>query len=56
MSKSAMYCVPLRNKKRPAVITMNLALDNIIKLKFRTNFDRCVILNILNGVNKDFEP
>ena len=43
-------------QKRSAKITMYLALDNIIKLKFRTNFDRCAILNVLNGVTKDFEP
>ena len=33
-----------------------MGLDNIIKLKFRTNFDRCAILNVLNCLTKDFEP
>ena len=54
-SKSAKYRLPLRYKKRPVKITMYLGLDNIIKLKFRTNFNRCAILNVLNGLTKNFE-
>ena len=34
--------------KRTVEITMHLGLDNIIKLKFTTNSDRCAILNVLN--------
>ena len=34
--------------KRYVKITMYLGLDIIIKLKFTTNFDRCMILNVLN--------
>ena len=41
-SKSAKYHLPLRYKK-PVKIRMHLGLDNIIKLKFTTNFDRCAI-------------
>ena len=54
-SNSAKYRLRLRIK-RPVKITMYLGLDNIIKLKFRTNFDRRAILNVLNGLTKDFEP
>ena len=53
-SKSAKYRLPLRYKKRPVKITMHLGLDNIIKLKFPKNFDRCVILNVLNCLTKNF--
>ena len=52
-SKTAKYPWPLRykkKKKRSVEITMHLGLDNIIKLKFTTNFDRCAILNVLNWV------
>ena len=31
-----------------------LGLDNIIKLKFTTNFDRCAILNVLKCLTKSF--
>ena len=41
--------------KRPAKIKMHLGLDIIIKLKFRTTFDRCLILNVLNCLTKNFE-
>ena len=43
-------------QKRPVKITVHLGLDNIIKLKFTTSFDRCEILNVLNYLNKNFEP
>ena len=33
---------------------MHLGLDNITKLKFTTNFDRCAILNVLNCLTKNF--
>ena len=60
-SKSAKYRLPLRYKKKkkkktPVKITMHLGLDNIMKLKFTTNFDRCAILNVLNCLTKNFEP
>ena len=42
-------------QKRPVKITMYLALDIIIKLKFTTIFDRCAILNVLNYLTKNFE-
>ena len=42
-SKRAKYRLPLPYKNRPVKITMYLGLDNIIKLKFPTNFDRCTI-------------
>ena len=29
---------------------------NISKLKFKTNFDRCAIINILKCLTKNFEP
>ena len=50
--------VPLATtlQKRPVKITLHLGLDNIIKLKFTTSFDRCEILNVLNYLNKNFEP
>ena len=35
--------LPLRYKNRPVKITICLGLDNIIRLKFPTNFDRCTI-------------
>ena len=52
-SKNGKYPLPLRYEKRPFKITpfkitMYLDLDIIIQLKFRTNFDRCMILNGLN--------
>ena len=43
-------------QKRPVKITVHLGLDNIIKLKFTSSFDRCEILNVLNYLNKNFEP
>ena len=43
-------------KKRSVKITMYLGLDNIIKLKFTTNFDRCAILNVLNCLTENFMP
>ena len=52
--KSGKYPWPLHYKKRSVEITMHLCLDNIIKLKFTTNFDRCVILNVLNCLTKNF--
>ena len=42
--------------KNPVKIAMHLDLDNIIKLKFTTNFDRCAILKVLNCLTKNFEP
>ena len=53
-SKSAKYPWSLRYKKRSVEIAMHLGLDNIIKLKFTTNFDRCAILNVLNCLTKNF--
>ena len=44
--------LPLRYKTRPIKITMYLGLDNIIKLKFPTNVDRCTI-NVLNCLTKN---
>ena len=58
-SKSAKYPWPLRykkKKKRSVEITMHLSLDNIIKFKFTTNFDRCAVLNVLNCLTKNFQP
>ena len=43
-------------QKRPVKITIYLGFDIIIKLKSTTNFDICVILNILNCLTKSFEP
>ena len=43
-------------KKRPVKIIMHLGLENVIKFKFTTNFDRCAILNVLNCLTKNFEP
>ena len=40
-------------KKGSVKIRMHLGLDNIIKLRFTTNFDRCAILNILNYLTKN---
>ena len=54
-SKSAKYACHNATKKRPVKIFF-FGLDNIIKLKFRTNFDRSAILNGLNGLTKDIEP
>ena len=54
MSKSVKYPWPLRYKKRSVEITLHLGLDNIIKLKFTTNFDRCAMLNVLNCLTKKF--
>ena len=50
--------VPLATtlQKRLVKITMHLGLDNVIKFKLTTNFDRCAILNVLNCINKNFEP
>ena len=48
--------LPLYYKKRLVKITMYLGLDNIIKLKVRTDFDKCAILNVLNCLTKNFEP
>ena len=42
-------------QKRPVKITMYLGLDIIIKLKFTTDVDRFVILNVLNYLTKNFE-
>ena len=53
-SKSAKYPWPLRYKKRSVEITVHLGLNNIIKLKLPTNFDRCAILNVLNCLTKNF--
>ena len=33
---------------------MHVGLDNIIKLKFTTNFDRYAILNVLKCFTKNF--
>ena len=55
-SKSAKYHFATTLQKRPVKITMYLGLDNITKLKFTTNFDRCAILNVLNCLTKNFEP
>ena len=41
-------------KKRSVEITMHLGLDNIIKLKFTTKFDRCAILKVLNCLTMNF--
>ena len=41
--------------KRPGKIAMHLGLDDIIKIKFTTNFDRCAILNVLNCLTKNIE-
>ena len=41
-------------KQRPIKITMYLALDIKIKLKFTTIFNRCAILNVLNYLTKNF--
>ena len=41
-------------KNRSVEITMHLGLDNIIKIKFTINFDRCAILNVLNCLSKNF--
>ena len=41
-------------QKGPVKTTMRLGFDNIIQLKFTTNFDRCVILNVLNCLTKKF--
>ena len=30
------------------------SLDNIIQIKFTTNFDRCAIINVLNCLTKNF--
>ena len=49
------YEVPLATtlqKKKFIEIIMHLGLDNIIKLKFTTKFDRCAIL--LNCLTKNF--
>ena len=35
--------------KRSVKITIPLGLDNIIKFKCTTNFDRCAISNVLNS-------
>ena len=35
---------------------MHLGSDNIIKLKFTTNFDRCAILNLLNCLTENIKP
>ena len=48
--------LPLRYKNRPVKITMYLGLDNIIRLSFSTNFNRCAILNVLNCLTKNYEP
>ena len=40
--------------KRPVKITMYLGLYIIIKLKFRTDFDKCAKLNVLNYLTKIF--
>ena len=53
-SKSAKYLGHYATKKRSVEIPMHLGLDNIIKLKFTTNFDRCAILNVLNCLTKNF--
>ena len=42
--------------KKADKITMHLGLENIIKLKFTTNFDRCATLIVLNCLTKHFEP
>ena len=53
------FCDTGSNRKLKAYInqllTMYLALDIIIKLKFTTNFDRCALLNVLNYFTKNFE-
>ena len=36
-----------RKKKRSVKITMHLGSDNIVKLKFTTNVDRCATLKII---------
>ena len=43
-----------KKKKRSVEVTMHMGLDNIIKLKFTTNFDRCAILNVLKCLTKNF--
>ena len=50
--------VPLATtlQKTYVEITMLLGLDNIIKLKFTTKFDRCAILKVLNCLTKNFKP
>ena len=54
-SKSAKYRFATTLQKSPVKITMHLGLDNIIKLKLTTNFDRRAILNVLNCLTKYFE-
>ena len=55
-SKSAEFHFATTLQKRPVKITTYLGLDNMIKLKITTNFDRCAILNVLNCLTKNFEP
>ena len=43
-------------KKRPVKIAMYLGLNIIIILKFTITFDKCAMLNVLNCMNKNFEP
>ena len=39
---------------RATEVLLYLGLDIIIKLKFTTNFDRCMILNVLNCLTNNF--
>ena len=41
--KSAKYRFATTLQNGPVKITMHLGFDNIVKLKFPTNFDRCTI-------------
>ena len=52
-SKSATYRLPLCYIKKPVRITIYLGVENIIKLKFTTNFDRFAILNVLHCLIKN---
>ena len=58
MEKKHKWEVPLATmlQKRFVKITMHLDLDNIIKLNFTTNLNKCAILNVLNCLTKNFEP
>ena len=55
-SKSAKVLLDTTLQKRPVKNNNVLGLENIIKLKFTTNFDRSAILNIQNCLAKNFEP
>ena len=49
------YAAKKKRRKKTVKITMYLGLDNKIKLKFTTYFDRYAILNVLNCLTKNCE-